>query len=91
LKQKVKVRITAVRRRTMRATGAAALLRAQCVTCGREVESLTRSQAGEILEVGDQELSELIAAGLVHAMQTINGQLRICKDSLFVRGQSATA
>jgi hypothetical protein len=82
LEQKVKVRITAVRRRTMR-VAAGAVLRAPCPACGREVEMLTRSQASEILEVGEQELNEFIAARRVHAIQTVSGSLRICKDSLF--------
>ena len=80
----MKVRITAVRRRTMRATGAA-VLRAPCLACGREVEALTSGQACEILEVGEQELSKLIAAGRVHAIQTMSGSIRVCKDSLFSR------
>jgi hypothetical protein len=83
--QKVKVRITAVRRRTVRVTAGALLLRAQCMTCGREVEALTRSQAGEILEVKDQELGALISAGRVHAIQTTSDSIRVCKDSLFSR------
>jgi hypothetical protein len=85
LEQKVKVTITAVRRRTIRVVAGAPPLRAQCAACGREVEALTRSQAGEILEVGWQELGALIAAGRVHAIQTMSGSIRVCKDSLFSR------
>ena len=48
MEQKVKVRITAVRRRRVRVT---ALLRAHCQACGREVEALTRREAGEISEI----------------------------------------
>lgn len=75
------MRITAVRRRTMRVTTEA--IRATCPVCGHEVEALTRSQASEILEIEGQELSEFIAAGYVHAIQTISGSIRVCKDSLF--------
>jgi hypothetical protein len=86
MEQKLKVRITAVRHRTIRvAAGAPLLLRAQCMTCGREVEALTRRQAGEILEVRDQELGALINTGRVHAIQTMSGSIRVCKDSLFLR------
>ena len=81
MEQKIKVRITAVRRRMVRV--AATAPRAHCAACGREVETLTRSQASEILEVGDQELGEFIAAGYVHAIPTVSGSLRVCKDSLF--------
>jgi hypothetical protein len=83
MEQKVKVRITAVRRRAIRVTAGALLLRAQCAACGREVEALTRRQASEILEVRDQELGALINAGRVHAIQTMGGSIRVCKDSLF--------
>ncbi|MBA3354996.1 MAG: hypothetical protein H0U18_03475 [Pyrinomonadaceae bacterium] len=82
LEHKAKVRITAVRRRTIR-VAAGALPRARCAACGREVETLTRSQAGEILEVGDQELGAFLAAGRVHTIPTVSGSLRVCKESLF--------
>ncbi len=82
MEQKAKVRITAVRRRTMRITASSAL-RAQCAACGREVEALTRGQASEILEVGDQELGAFLAAGRVHAIPTVSGSLCVCKESLF--------
>ncbi len=81
MEQKVKVTLTAVRRRTVRVTGAA--LRAPCAACGREVEALTAGQALAILEVGGQELNEFIAAGRVHAIQTVSGSVRVCKESLF--------
>ena len=83
MEHKAKVKITAVRRRTIRVTAGA--LRARCAACGCEVEALTRSQAGEILEVGDQELGAFLAAGRVHAIPTVSGSQRVCKDSLFVR------
>ena len=79
--EQMKVRITAVRRRRIRVW--ANPLRAACPVCGREVEALTRGQANEILEVEDQKLNELIAAGRVHAIQTVSGSLWVCKDSLF--------
>lgn len=81
MEHKAKIRITAVRRRTIRV--AVGELRAQCAACGCEVEALTRSQASEILEVGDQELGAYLAAGRVHAIPTVSGSLRVCKASLF--------
>ncbi|MGI8733736.1 MAG: hypothetical protein ACR2LM_10605 [Pyrinomonadaceae bacterium] len=83
MEQKLKVRITAVRRRTIRLM--AGVPRARCATCEREVEALTRSQAREILEVGDQELGGFIAAGHVHSIPTVSGSLRICRESLFLK------
>ena len=79
----MKVRITTIRRRTMRVAAGGAALRASCPACGREVEALTRGQAREILEIKEQELNEFIAAGRVHAIQTVSGSVRVCKDSLF--------
>jgi hypothetical protein len=49
------------------------------------VETLTRFQAAEILEVEDQVLDALILADHIHAFETVSGSLRICKDSLFQR------
>ena len=83
MKQKVKVKIIAVRR-TLRITAVEGFTwRAPCPACGREVETFNREQAGEILEIGDLELSEMVAAGRVHAIQTASGNIRVCKDSLF--------
>ncbi len=83
MEQKVKVRITAVRRRTIKLI--ARVPRAQCAACGREVETLTRSQASEFLEIEDRELGAFIAAGHVHSIPTVSGSLRICRESLFLK------
>ena len=80
-KRKVKIRITSSRRQVVRFDGHN--LRTFCRACGREVETLTRSLADEILEIEDAELSEFIASGRVHAIETVSGSLRVCKDSLF--------
>jgi hypothetical protein len=81
LKQKLNARVRVVRHRTWKITPP---LRARCVVCGREVEALTTRQAGEILEVSDEELVSLLAAGEIHRMPTVSGSVWICKDSLFV-------
>ena len=44
---------------------------------------LTAGEAAAVLEVDDCTLDRLIAAGEVHALQTVSGNLRVCKDSLF--------
>jgi hypothetical protein len=82
-KRKVRLKISAASRQIVKLSGQS--FSAQCAACGREVETLTRSQAGEILEIGEQGLAELIAAGRIHAIQTASGSLRICKESLFSR------
>jgi hypothetical protein len=79
-KRKVRLRINATSRQIVKLSGQS--FSAQCAVCGREVETLTTSQAGEILEIGAQGLAELIAACRIHAIQTASGSLRICKESL---------
>ena len=74
--------ITATRRRMVRITPL--ILHATCPACGREVEALTEGRAGELLEIDGRELGALIAAGRVHAIQTVSGGRRVCKDSLFL-------
>ncbi len=54
---------------------------APCLRCGREVETLGQSQAADVLEVGGSILDDMIAAGLIHAILTVSGNLRVCKDS----------
>ena len=81
MKQRLKVKVTNVRRQ--RISMLAVTLRALCQACRREVETLARFQAAEILEVEDQVLSAMILTGHVHAFETVSGSVRICKDSLF--------
>ena len=58
------------------------IVRAFCAVCNREVPTLTCAQAAEFLEINEQDLAELIAAGKVHATRTVSGTFRICQDSL---------
>jgi hypothetical protein len=82
MKQRLRVKVTRIQRQR---TSVPALTRlAPCEVCRREVETLTTLQAAEILEVEDQVLNAFIYAGQVHAIETVSGSLRICKDSLFV-------
>ena len=81
MKHTRKLKIITVRRSTWHVQPF--LIQAHCPVCAREVELLTQTQAAEVLEIGDQMLGALIAAGRVHAVRTISGSLRVCKDSLF--------
>jgi hypothetical protein len=83
MKRKRTVKITTTRRRKLSLTQTA--IRVHCPTCGREVETLDAAQAAAILEVDAQTLSQLVAEGRVHTIQSVSGSLRICKDSLFTR------
>ena len=55
----------------------------------REVETLSKAHAAYVLAIGDDALEEL--KGRVHAIETVSGNQRICKDSLLMRSQSAKA
>ena len=76
-----RMKITKVQRQSVRVQSL--LVRAHCPACEREVETLTRTQTAEVLEVNDHTLTRLIAAGQVHAIRTVSGSFRVCKDSLF--------
>lgn len=70
---------------TLRQTGVQPpLVCAHCPVCEQEVETLTKAQAKEVLEIDNQTLNQFIAAGRVHVMRTVSGNFRICKDSLFI-------
>ena len=58
-------------------------VRAYCPVCEREVETLNTAQAAEVLEVAAPQLDQFIAEGLVHAIATVSGSLRICQNSLY--------
>ncbi len=81
MKQTQRISITTTHRRMLRVRPAPVC--APCSRCGREVETLGQSQAADVLEIGRQILDEMIANGLIHTIQTVNGNLRVCKDSLF--------
>ena len=83
MKQTQRIKITTTHRRILRVRPA--LICAPCPICGCQVETLARMQAAEVLEVGRQTLDDLLAAGLIHAIPTVNVNLRVCKDSLFVQ------
>jgi len=89
MKRKLKLEITKIRRQFLSLPGAR--LSVHCPACGREVEMLARAEAAEILEVEGEMLDALICAGRVHAIETVSGSTKICKDSLFVRTQAAKA
>ena len=80
-RRRLKAVITKIRRRTV--TMPAKTLRARCAICDREVEIFNVADAASILEVEEPSLKALILTGRIHAVQTVNDHLWICKDSLF--------
>ena len=83
MNQTYKVKITAIRRRILRYQPPA--IPALCPVCAREVETLSTGEAAAVLEVDDRTLDRLLAARQIHALRTVSGSLRICRDSLFSR------
>ena len=83
LKRKIRLKITSASRQTIRLGGQG--LPAHCPACGREVRLVTKAEAQGILRVDGPALDVLIAAGLVHLLRTVSGNLHVCKDSLFLR------
>lgn len=81
MKHTRKMKITKVQRQSVRLQPS--VVRAHCPVCEREVETLTKTQAVEVLEVNEPTLNRFIAAGQVHAIRTVSGNFRVCKDSLF--------
>lgn len=78
-----RLKITVTQRRTLRAC--VATVQAFCPVCARTVETFASAQAAAILELDEQQFADLAATGLVHTLQTVNGKLRVCRDSLFAR------
>ena len=82
LKRKVRLKITAASRQTLRLSGRG--LKARCPVCGREVEMVTEAEAQVILQVDTLALDGLVDTRQVHALETVSGRLWFCKDSLFI-------
>jgi len=81
VKRTRKVTILRVHRRLTHVQSS--LVYAACPACGYQVETLSRSEAADVLEIDDRALEWLIFQGEVHAIETVAGGSRICKDSLF--------
>lgn len=76
----MKLTITRISRQTTRQL---MTFNAFCPDCGKITEMMTASESAAFLEIEDQSLDELMASGKIHALATISGNFRICKDSLF--------
>jgi len=83
MKRKVRLSVTKVVRQTTVWSESAS---AFCAVCYRETETLTVAQSAAFLETDPKTLSELIAFGKIHAIETAIGNLRVCKNSLQAEG-----
>ncbi len=77
--RKIKFTITKVRKQTIEWTKANVIF---CPVCGSEAESLTAAESIRFLEIENQTLDCLIHSGVIHAIETASGNLRVCKNSL---------
>lgn len=53
-----------------------------CASCGDEVRMLTVDQAASLSRVNSREIYREVEAGELHFMETIEGSLLICFNSL---------
>lgn len=80
---KVTVKITRIRQRVIISHEPAQ--RHHCRLCRREVAMLTRAEAGQVLQVDQQTLACLIGDGSIHTIESVSGNTRVCKESLFLK------
>ena len=59
------------------------------VRFARAVEMLGASQAAAVLETDLAGFNRLLAAGLLHAIATVSGGLRVCLDSQLARAHAS--
>lgn len=79
---KVTVKVTHIRQRIIQWREPAK--RQHCRLCQREVEMLTIAEAVQVLQVDQQTLACLIGDGSIHTIESVSGNLWVCKDSLFI-------
>ncbi|HWP41595.1 MAG TPA: hypothetical protein VNO14_00070 [Blastocatellia bacterium] len=64
-------------------------LRALCAECGDMVHMIMPEEAMALAGVSSREIYRLVEAGRVHFLETADGFLLICLDSLPARGISS--
>ena len=83
MKRKVRLKIQTVRRESI--TVARGIFTTYCASCRREGEMLSRTHAAAILAVEEDVIDAFISGGVVHTVEMITGNQRICKNSLLAR------
>jgi hypothetical protein len=82
-KRRVRLKISSASYEAVRLFGRE--LRALCPACGCETDMVTDDEAVRILNGNSSNLQYLLKAGTIHSVQTVNGNLWVCKESLFCR------
>lgn len=80
---RVTLKVTRIRQRIIQTCES--VQRHHCQSCQREVEMITNAQAIRILGVDSLTLGQLVADSQVHSVQTVSGNIWVCKDSLFAK------
>ena len=57
-------------------------LHSPCAACGEEVRMVTIDQAAILARVSSRDIYREVEAGMLHFMETIEGSLLICFNSL---------
>ena|ERR1700687_3895798 len=60
----------------------------RCPVCGLGSELLTARQAAAVVQVTVESIRRWLAQGKAHGIKTTGGQIRICKESLFLNMNS---
>lgn len=81
---KVTLRFTRIRQRVVQSHEESVQQRHYCQSCQREVVMLPSVEASKVLEIDHQMLAGLIGEGRIHAIESVRGNLWICKESLFL-------
>lgn len=81
LKKERRTEITLKTERTISIKSSRALT-ALCEACGREVQMFTPGQAALITGLSSREVYHRVEMGEVHFMETVEGLLLVCLDSL---------
>jgi len=54
----------------------------QCAKCGREVQMLSPETATRFMSISSLAIYGMITANQIHFVETVNGQILVCLDSL---------
>ena len=62
-----------------------------CPVCLSDSEMLTAEQAAALIQVEAESIRTWLAEGKAHGVETIGGQPRVCKNSLFCHRNSSNS
>jgi hypothetical protein len=84
MKRTRRIMFTKVRRQTITVTRTVVM--AHCLTCQREVATISAAETAAFLKIAGRILDTAIASDQLHLIPVPNGSSRVCKESLFAAG-----